>query len=124
MSDGEISEDKAEQIEAAVNKITKSKFKAKIELRYFTEEEYNDALDKAFKDTEDAREAKKKAEAALKEAIKKVRDAGSSLIKGGVDPEVIRVTVAKHNDGDTNPSTIRDISVCDAILNEFEKLKK
>ena len=61
---------------------------------------------------------------ALKEAIKKVRDAGSSLIKGGVDPEVIRVTVAKHNDGDTNPSTIRDISVCDAILNEFEKLKK
>lgn len=71
MSDGEISEDKAEQIEAAVNKITKSKFKAKIELRYFTEEEYNDALDKAFKDTEDAREAKKKAEAALKEAIKK-----------------------------------------------------
>ena len=71
MSEGEVSDDKVEELEAAVNKITKSKFKPKIELRYFTEEEYNDALDKAFLDTEDAREAKKKAEAALKEAIKK-----------------------------------------------------
>ncbi|MBO5415837.1 MAG: hypothetical protein J6A83_04330 [Clostridia bacterium] len=71
MSEGEVSDDKVEELEAAVNKITKSKFKTKIELRYFTEEEYNDALDKAFLDTEDAREAKKKAEAALKEAIKK-----------------------------------------------------
>ena len=71
MSEGKVSDDKVEELEAAVNKITKSKFKAKVELRYFTEEEYNAALDKAFKDTEDAREAKKKAEAALKEAIKK-----------------------------------------------------
>ncbi|MBQ7384828.1 MAG: hypothetical protein IJV72_08585, partial [Clostridia bacterium] len=71
MSEEEVSEDKVEELEAAVNKITKSKFKTKIDLRYFTEEEYNEALDKAFLDTEDAKEAKKKAEAALKEAIKK-----------------------------------------------------
>ncbi len=71
MSESEVSEDKVEELEKAVNKITKSKFKTKIELRYFTEAEYNAALDEAFKATEDAREAKKQAEAALKEAIKK-----------------------------------------------------
>lgn len=62
--------------------------------------------------------------AALRDAIGKVRDAGTALIKKGVDSEVIRATVARHNGGDTNPSSITDMSVCDAILNDFEKLKK
>ena len=71
MSDGEVSEEQAQKIEDAASKITKSKFKAKLELRYFTEEQYTTALEVAFKKTEDEIAAKKAAEQALKEAIKK-----------------------------------------------------
>lgn len=49
MAEAEVSPEVEEQIEAAINTITKSKFKAKIDLRYFTdEEEYYTALNAAF----------------------------------------------------------------------------
>lgn len=71
MSESEVSEEQASKIEEAVNKITKSKFKTRLVLRYFTEEEYNAALEDAFKKTADEKAAKKAAEKALKEAIKR-----------------------------------------------------
>ncbi len=71
MSEEEVSKDQADKIEEAVNKITKSKFKTRIVLRYFTEEQYYDALDKAFKETKDAKKAAEDAAKALKEAIKR-----------------------------------------------------
>ncbi len=71
MSESEVSEEQASKIEEAVNKITKSKFKTRLVLRYFTEEEYMDALEDAFKKTADEKAAKKAAEKALKEAIKR-----------------------------------------------------
>ncbi len=71
MSEKPVSEDQEKAIEDAVNKITKSKFKTKIDIRYFTADMYNAALEKAFKDAKDAKDAKKAAEQALKEAIKK-----------------------------------------------------
>lgn len=70
MSDGDISDEKAQQIQDAVNKITKSKFKTQLVLRYYSEEDYNKALDKAFEDTESARKAKEEADKQLKEDIK------------------------------------------------------
>ena len=71
MSDHEISEEQAQKIEDAANKITKSKFKAKLDIRYFTEEQYSAALAEAFEKTDDEIAAKKAAEQALKEAIKR-----------------------------------------------------
>lgn len=71
MSEEEISEEQAQKIEDAANRITKSKFKAKLDIRYFTEEQYSAALEDAFKKTDDEIAAKKAAEQALKEAIKK-----------------------------------------------------
>ena len=71
MSEDEISEEQAQKIEDAANKITKSKFKAKLDIRYFSEKQYNDALAEAFEKTDDEIAAKKAAEQALKEAIKK-----------------------------------------------------
>ena len=70
MSETEVSDEQANKIEEEVNKITKSRFKAKLILNYFTEAEYNKALEEAFEKTEDEREAKKAAEKALKQAIK------------------------------------------------------
>ena len=58
MSEEPVSAAQAEKIQIAVNKITKSKFKTQLELRYFTKAQYNEALTQAFKETEDAKEAK------------------------------------------------------------------
>ena len=71
MSEEKVSEEQADKIEEAVNKITKSKFKTRIVLRYFTEDQYYTALDKAFKETKDAKKAAEDAAKALKEAIKR-----------------------------------------------------
>ena len=71
VSEEEVSEEQAEKIQTAANRITKSKFKTQLELRYFTADEYTEALEKAFVDTEEAKEAKEKAEKELKAAIKR-----------------------------------------------------
>ena len=71
MSETAVSAEQEKAIEDAVNKITKSKFKTKLDIRYFTASMYYEALETAFKGAEDAKAAKKAAEQALKEAIKK-----------------------------------------------------
>lgn len=48
MSENPVDSETEAMIEAAVNKITENKFKTRLELRYYTEEEYYKALDKAF----------------------------------------------------------------------------
>ncbi len=69
MSEEPVSAEQAEKIEAAVNKITMSKFKTKLDLRYFTEEEYYVALDKAFEDSVTAAENEEATKDALKEEL-------------------------------------------------------
>ena len=88
MSESEVSEEQASKIEEAVNKITKSKFKTRLILKYFTEEEYNAALEDAFKKTADEKAAKKAAEKALKEAIKR-GEATSATTAGTTAEETI-----------------------------------
>ena len=87
MSEGEISDEQASKIEDAVNKITKSKFKTKLVLHYFTEAEYNTALENAFKATEDAKAAKKAAEQALKDAIKRGEATAAATTTAGETEE-------------------------------------
>lgn len=56
MSEEEVSEDQANAVEAAVNKITKSKFKTQLDLRFYTPDEYYVALEAAFAARKDAEE--------------------------------------------------------------------
>ncbi|MBE6556222.1 MAG: hypothetical protein E7664_00585 [Ruminococcaceae bacterium] len=71
MCEKEVTDDQKEAIETAVNRITKSKFKAAIELHYFTADQYYAALKEAFQKTDDAKLAREEAAAALREAIKR-----------------------------------------------------
>ncbi len=59
MSENDISGDQVTKIEEAVNKITKSKFKTRLVLRYYTEEEYTEALEEAIKKTKEEKNSKK-----------------------------------------------------------------
>jgi len=68
-------------------------------------------------------EAAKAASEALKTKVKNVVDAGSKLIASGVNREVMMGVVAKYNDNNGNPATIKSADVCDQILNEFETMK-
>ena len=49
MSEEEVSAEQAAKIEAAVNKITKVKFKTQMKLYFYTEEEYYEKLEAALK---------------------------------------------------------------------------
>ncbi len=56
MSENEVSDEQADAIETAVNKITKSKFKTQLELHYFTADEYYEQLEASFAAREEAEE--------------------------------------------------------------------
>ena len=66
---------------------------------------------------------KKEAEKKLGLAIKSVVDAGSALIKEGMDKAEMMSVVAKYNDGNGNPSSIKSIEVCETIMQEFTKIR-
>lgn len=63
-------------------------------------------------------EAKKR----LGKAIKEVVDMGSVLIKGGMDKSEMMAIVAKHNNGNGNPSSIDSEEVCKKIIAEFQEI--
>lgn len=52
MAEKEVSPQTEEDVEEAINKLTKSKYKTQLDLRFFTEENYYTALEKKFKDKE------------------------------------------------------------------------
>lgn len=68
--------------------------------------------------------AEKEAAEELAKHVKMVVDAGSKLIKSGVDKSVIVEIVSKHNDGNGNPSAITSADVCERVLAEFKELQK
>ena len=69
MSEEEVSAEQALAIQNAVNKITKSKFKTQLVLRYFTEDQYYTALEKAFEDAANSDDFEQDFSNALKEEI-------------------------------------------------------
>lgn len=66
------------------------------------------------------REAERAEKEVLDNAKKRVIDGGKALMKAGATKEQIQEIVAKYNDGNGNPSTIKDVETCDAIAAEFE----
>jgi hypothetical protein len=59
----------------------------------------------------------------LSKHIKEVVDAGSQLIKSGMDKQEMMSIVAKYNDGNGNPSSIKTAEACDLIIKEFNNIQ-
>lgn len=70
---------------------------------------------------DDEKEQKKLAEE-LNSAVKEVVAMGSQLIKSGIPKEEVMGVVGKYNDGNQNPSSIKTLEVCAAVMKEFEAL--
>lgn len=60
----------------------------------------------------------------LAKAVKEVVNKGTALIKDGHKKEEIMTIVGKHNNGNQNPSSIKTLEVCAAVMEEFNKLIK
>jgi hypothetical protein len=67
---------------------------------------------------------KKEAEELLKKSVKEVVDFGSKLMKLDFKREEIQEIVGKYNDGNQNPSSIKTLEVCAAVMKEFQELEK
>ena len=76
-----------------------------------------------YEDDKVEQEKKEQEEKALKQAVKEVVDAGSKLISSGVSKADVMNAVGKCNNGDKNPSDIKSLDICAAVMNEFKKLK-
>lgn len=69
--------------------------------------------------------ARKEAEEELNKNVQEVVAAGLVLINNyGVTKAQVMKTVASANDGNGNPSSIKDIVTCKKVLDLFEQLKK
>lgn len=61
-------------------------------------------------------------EKVLAAAVKEVVTMGSQLIKSGIAKDEVMGIVGKYNGGNQNPSSIKSIEVCTAVMKEFEAL--
>ena len=61
-------------------------------------------------------------EKVLNAAVKEVVAMGSRLIKSGIAKDEVMGIVGKYNNGNQNPSSIKSIEVCTAVMKEFETL--
>lgn len=79
------------------------------------------------KEAEDYEEiaAAKEAQARLEKKVKEVVEAGIELMKNGrVSKTDMMAVVAKHNNGNGNPSAIPSVEICENVLAEFATMKK
>ena len=118
MSEKAVSEEQEKAIEDAVNKITKSKFKTKLDIRYFTADMYYEALEKAFVGAEDAKAAKKAAEQALKEAIKR----GEATTSASTEETEEETVLNEYGVSELKYPAIEDYQVDIFYLGGYEKL--
>lgn len=67
--------------------------------------------------------AEKAAAEQLAKKISEVVDAGKRLITRGMQKDDMMAVVAKHNDGNGNPSALKNIEACEQVLEEFKTIK-
>lgn len=84
-------------------------------------DEYRSKQKKA-EDYDEEKEQKAAAEE-LSKAVKEVVDKGSALMKKGFTKEQVMEVVGKLNNGNSNPSSIKTLEICAAIMEEFKKLE-
>ncbi|MCL2798313.1 MAG: ERF family protein [Firmicutes bacterium] len=65
----------------------------------------------------------KEAKETLRKAIQEVVEAGTKAIASGIKREKIKEVIAKLNEGNPNPRSIKTINVCRAVMVEFAALK-
>lgn len=78
------------------------------------------------KEAEDYDQEKEQKAAAeeLAKAVKAVVDKGSELMKKGFAKEEVMAVVGKLNNNNSNPSSIKSIEICTAVMAEFASLEK
>ncbi len=76
MTDERTTAEAAEEVEKEVNKITKSKFKTKVNLYFYTENEYYEALEQAFIAKEEEAELADAANKALRKFLRDFKSEG------------------------------------------------
>ena len=72
----------------------------------------------------DQEKGQKAAAEELAKAVKEILDKGSELIKKGFAKEEVMAVVGKYNNGNSNPSSIKSIEICAAVMAEFAELEK
>ena len=72
----------------------------------------------------DQEKEQKAAAEELPKAVKEILDKGSELIKKGFAKEEVMAVVGKYNNGNSNPSSIKSIEICAAVMAEFAELEK
>ena len=113
MAEQPVSAEQEAAIEAAVNKITMSKFKTKLDLRYFTEEDYYAALDKAFDESLTAAENQEAIQEALKEQL-----------SGATDTVVEETYVDEYGVVQLKYPTIEDYQVDIFYMTGYDKIQE
>lgn len=58
----------------------------------------------------------------LAKAVKAVVDKGSELMNSGISKDTITGIVGAHNGGNKNPSSIKTMEVCNAVMEDFNKI--
>ncbi len=71
----------------------------------------------------DQEKEQKAAAEELAKAVKEVVDTGSALMKKGFTKEQVMEVVGRLNGGNSNPSSIKSIEVCTAVMEEFKKFE-
>ena len=94
-------------------------------LQLATTEADPDAYRSKQKEAENYDEEKEQKAAAeeLAKAVKTVVDKGSELMKKGFTKEQVMEVVGKLNGGNSNPSSIKTVEICTAVMEEFKKLE-
>lgn len=121
MSEKEVSEDQVEKIENAVNQITKARFKVQLDLRYFTEDEYYEAVEAAFKKTKEDKDAKAAAEKAEKEALK---NEGKTVAKTSEEVTEEATIINEYGIPELAYPTIKDSQVDIFYLGGYDKFSE
>ena len=101
MSETEVSEQTTAEIEEAINRLTKSKYKTQLDLHFFTEDEYYQAIEKKFKGKE---KEIKKAERELAERRKREKEIRESCKAAGIS--YVASTTAKAETVITEAQTL------------------
>lgn len=94
-------------------------------LQLATTEDDPDAYRSKQKEAEnyELEKGQKAAAEELAKAVKEVVDTGSALMKKGFTKEQVMEIVGKLNNGNSNPSSIKSVEICAAVMEEFKKLE-
>lgn len=72
----------------------------------------------------DTEKEQKAAAEKLAMSVKEIVTKGTELMKKGVAKEQVMAVVGKHNGDNSNPSSIKTIEICNAVMKEFAELEK